>query len=431
MINSQSAVTGIPPVEAILHYAGQENYNFWDRLCDSNTLRLAWLKVKQNGGSPGVDGITIHRFETHLERNLSFIQSHLHHYQPLPYLRIYIEAGNGKKRALDIPCVRDRIVLKALLMTLAAEIDKHTPINVFGYRYGMGAQAAVKKAEQLIGEGNIWAFRSDIRNFFGSIERARLMEHLTEIIPDERILRLINKFLNAGTKENSSITFPDKGIAQGSCLSPLLSNVYLRPFDTAMMNAGYHMLRYADDILALVPTKALVSRAALLDGKLLTDFGLELNETKTTTTHISRGIEFLGFAIDAGGRMPGANAVARLNRRIEQINQDRAMRIHKKVEKLRQMIRGWLNYFGTGTNITVNDRLGFLVFRQTKLELENRASHYRLPEELRDEVAVYLTAKKRLAEANAEVRRIETHMRANWKDNIAAKFYLRRILSHA
>jgi len=408
----------------------QPDGSLWDKLCDDSTIWLAWLKVRRNRGGAGVDGVTVRKFESCLERNLRVVQSRLPHYQPLPYLRRYVRKSDGKVRGLDIPCVRDRLVLRAMLSVLAPLVEPHFPPNVFGFRCGIGAQAAVQRAEQLIREGRLWAFRSDIEDFFSSIDRSLLMRRLCDLVLDNRVLSLIDRFLNAGTKDGGSMVFPHKGIAQGSCLSPLLSNVYLSSFDASMLNASYHMLRYGDDILVLSKTEAEALMAASTVRELLAPLGLALNKAKTSIAHLSDGIEFLGFVIGSEGKRPSASAVTRLKHKIEYIDKSTGANIYEKIMKLRRLVLGWLSYFGIGASASALDSLSLSIVMRTRRELQDRGAYHSLPRQLRAELVHYFEARRRLEMAGNEVCRIGSTMYTRWQGNPLALRYLRKIFSH-
>jgi len=435
MINTTETPTAISRRQVSLpgvgHIISQESANLWNSLCDPNMLRLAWLRVRQNRGRPGIDGMSIQKFECYIERNLSLIQMHLGHYQPLPYLRIHIHGGNGRTRALDIPCVRDRIVLRTLLDVLTPVVERHLHPCAFGYRSGRGAQEAVRHAQQCIREGKLWVFRSDITDFFGSMERTRLLEHLATLIYDEKILCLISKFLNAPVKADSRITFPARGIAQGSCLSPLLSNVYLRLFDVAMHEAGYKMIRYADDLLVLAATSSEAQRASTIVCNLLADYGLSLNSAKTVITSVNNGLEFLGFLIDAKGAQPGKAAVARLNERTSGIEQQNEVPLPDQVSRLRQVIRGWLNYFGAYARIPLDGCISSSVLTQIQLEMQSKIEAWSMPAELKNELSAYFRARERMEAATDELNRIEARLATDWGNALAALPHLRGILCHA
>lgn len=409
----------------------QQDVSLWDRLRDWNTLWSAWLAVRRNGGRGGVDGVSTDVFERSLKSNLSFIQSHLAHYRPLPYLRIYTRSGNGKTRALDVPCIRDRVVLRALLAVLSPVTEPYLSPSVFGFRRGTGAQAAIQLAEGLIQEGKVWVFRSDIQDFFSSIDHSRLMRHLRDIIPDEQILWLIEKFLEAGIRDRGVLAFPRRGIAQGSCLSPLLSNNYLMSFDNAMRNDGYHMLRYADDIVVLSDTRAGVQRAASLVCELLADLELALNRAKTSIAHISHGVGFLGFVLDSTGKRPNADAITRLETRAERISRNRGIGTYEKAKELRQLILGWLSYFGVAAGIPAGNSSDLWVPGQTRSYSRPTLSHCPLPRQLGVEISAYLDARARLRAAADEVRHSESRLIAQWKDNPRDPSYLWRVLRNA
>ena len=137
----------------------------WARVCSLHNLTLAWSRVKENEGSPGVDRVTIAEFERDLEENISALSLSLEQgdYSPLPVLRAYIDKENGSQRPIGIPAVKDRIVQQALLSVLTPIIDREFLDCSFAYRPRRSALDAIHLVEALLREGCKWVLDADHR----------------------------------------------------------------------------------------------------------------------------------------------------------------------------------------------------------------------------------------------------------------------------
>jgi len=172
-----------------------ENQALWEKVCSHQNLRLAWNKVKEKEGGPGVDRVTVEEFEQNLEENLNSLQNQLEKgaYKPLPVLRAYIGKENGSRRSIGIPAVRDRIVQQALLSVLSPIFEEDFLDCSFAYRPGRSALDALSKIEALLKEGFRWVLDGDIENFFDSIDHDLLISFVAERVsqtkPQNRIMR--------------------------------------------------------------------------------------------------------------------------------------------------------------------------------------------------------------------------------------------------
>jgi len=205
----------------------------WGKVCSDRNLKLAWNRVKENKGSPGVDSITLEEFEKNLENNLNLLQKELEtgNFKPLPVLRFYLNKEDGTSRPIGIPPVRDRVVQQALHSVLSPIFEEDFLDCSFAYRPGRSALKAIDKVEALINEGTKWVLDGDIEKFFDTIDHDLLLSFVSGRVSDDSILKLIRKFLKTGFFDNMSIHEEYSGITQGSAISPLLANIYLHNFD--------------------------------------------------------------------------------------------------------------------------------------------------------------------------------------------------------
>ena len=189
----------------------------------------AFRKLKLNK-APGIDGVSVEDYEANLRSNLQDLESRLQRgaYRPQPSLRRDIPKGNDKTRPLGIACVEDKIVQRAVVMILEQIYEVDFVDTSFGFRPGRSCHGALKALGKIIGTRKVnFISDSDIRSFFDEVDHDKLLELLQTRISDTRMLRLIARFLKAGVMIDGDWWRTDKGVSQGSVLSPILANVYL------------------------------------------------------------------------------------------------------------------------------------------------------------------------------------------------------------
>jgi RNA-directed DNA polymerase len=226
-----------------------KRYSLKGQLLEMNRLRDAWKKVKSNKGAGGVDGESIEDFEANLEQNLLEIIRLVkeNRYEPQPVRRVYIPKADGGQRPLGIPTIRDRVVQQALKDILEPIFEEIFLPCSHGYRPGMNAHQAIRKAEAYLERGYHWVVDADIKGFFDHVDHQILMDLVREKIADGRVLDLVEDFLKSGVMMDGSFEETTEGTPQGGVISPLLANIYLNHFDRRMGEEGFLLLRYADD----------------------------------------------------------------------------------------------------------------------------------------------------------------------------------------
>lgn len=340
-----------------------------DKVYHPTNLEMAWKKVKANGGAGGIDGIYMDEFEKVAAEELECLHELIKNgaYEPLPVKRVYIPK-RGKpqeKRPLGIPAIKDRVCQQALKNRMEPIFEKTFNNCSFGYRPGRSPHDAMRKIWREIQQGNEWVVDGDLRDYFGTVHHKRLIDMVAEQISDGRILDLIRKMLKAGYIENGHRYETETGTPQGSVISPLLSNIYLTPFDNAMTGKRFKLTRFADDWLIICKSRAEAEKALITAKEELEKLGLTLHPDKTRITNTKWGFEFLGYKIKQGKglKLPkdkiktAGNALnlyafptdKSINRFMDSIRQRTKRKIpltlKELIENINPVIRGWGNYY--------------------------------------------------------------------------------------
>ncbi len=322
----------------------------YDALSAPGALEAAWERVSENRGGPGFDGVRVEAFERQREANLAALRTDLRAgtYHPLPLLRGFLHKEDGEARPIAIPAVRDRIVQEALLHLLTPLFEPDFPDCSFAFRPGRSALKALARVEEGIAQGKTWVLHGDIEAFFDRIDHTLLLQALREKLTDAQVLDLIFAFLKCPLVDGMRLEAPQVGTAQGMPISPLLSNLYLLPFDLALTREGYDLVRFVDDFVVLAVSEEICRMALERAREALTQLRLTLHPEKTAVQPVKDGFVFLGYHIDLKGKGPSRKALAALEARLEAAWKEcEPLPFPDRLEKLDRIIRGWVNYFGS------------------------------------------------------------------------------------
>jgi len=271
--------------------------NFLHIALTDDHLFSAWNKVRDNAGSAGVDGVTIHQFGEKLFARLVTLRNEVEQkeYQPAALLEVFVPKKNGKLRRLCIPTVRDRILQTSVTMAIAAPVEQALEEASYAYRVGSSVQMAVAQVINLRNQGFQWVVDADIPSFFDNISHAVLLKKLTKTLSESSVIPLIELWLAATVQPDKNQPYLlDKGVPQGSPISPLLANLYLDDFDEALLGEHLRLVRFADDFLILCKDKNEAEHALELSQEVVETLKLELNLGKTRITNFEEGFRFLG-----------------------------------------------------------------------------------------------------------------------------------------
>ncbi|HMS17569.1 MAG TPA: group II intron reverse transcriptase/maturase [Planctomycetota bacterium] len=345
---------------------GGKWFSLIDKVCNPKNLQSAWMKVRRNAGSAGVDRQTVKKFELHSERYLAEIREELcaDKYVPKPALRRWInKAGTQKMRPLGIPTVKDRVVQGAVRQVIEPIWEACFSERSYGFRPGRSCKDALRRVQGLLKLGHRWVVDADIQGYFDAIPRDLLMKEVREKVADSRVLQLIEAFLSQSVMEDMEVRATDSGTPQGGVISPLLANIYLHPVDEALATSGFEMVRYADDLVILCKTEEEAQQALELLTALMTERGLTLHPEKTRLVNEAapnEGFDFLGYHFERGTKWPRKKSMAQIRETIRQRTPRRGGRsLQAVIASINPILKGWYQYFKESNPMAFKDLDGW------------------------------------------------------------------------
>lgn len=336
---------------------GSKWFSLIDKVSRLDVLALAWGKVQSNAGACGGDGITVERFGQDSQKRLLAVSEQIQRgfYQPQPVKRVWIpKPGSADKRPLGIPTVRDRVVQTALRMVIEPIFEREFAEHSYGFRPGRSCQDALRRVEELLQSGYVHVVEVDIRGYFDAIPHRRLLAEVERHIADGRVLGLLEGFLQAGVLGEMAGWEVESGTPQGGVISPLLANIYLNPLDWKMAQAGYEMVRYADDLVVLCRAPEEAAQALASIRAWMAEAELELHPEKTKIVDMAPAgahFDFLGYRFWRGRagklrRFVRPKSQQKLRARIKPLTKrTNGQSLEAIIVQLNPILRGWYGYF--------------------------------------------------------------------------------------
>lgn len=322
-----------------------------DKVYSELNLYTAARQVLGKKGAAGVDHQSTEDFDRHLIVEIRRLSEQIRGttYQPLAVRRVWIpKPGDpNAQRPLGIPAVRDRVVQKALVNVIEPILDHTFHDRSFGFRHGRSCRDALRIVEQKLSEGYVYVVDADLKGYFDSIPKDRLLNLVKESISDRRVLRLIGQFLDQSILEELREWTPETGVPQGAVLSPVLSNVYLNPLDRLMAEDGFEMVRYADDFVVLCRSEFEAEVALQTVREWVDQAGLTLHPTKTKIVDSRvQSFQFLGYSFRGKQIHPRSGSLMKLKDTIRQKTPRKSgVPLEFTIASLNASLRGWFAYF--------------------------------------------------------------------------------------
>ena len=381
--DGRNPLQGSAGAEARTAASGQskpETKQLMERVLERENMQAAYRRVMSNQGAPGVDGRPVSGLKSWLIERWPVVKEDLlsGKYQPQGLRKVEIAKPQGGVRTLGIPTVIDRLIQQALHQVLSPIFDPAFSESSYGFRPGRSAQQAVKAARGYVAKGKRWVVNLDLEKFFDRVNHDILMSRLARKVGDERVLKLIRRYLQAGLMEGGIETVRGQGTPQGGPLSPLLSNILLDDLDRELERRQLSFCRYADDCNIYVGSRVSGERTmramtAFLERRLK----LQVNADKSAVAR-PWARKFLGYSLTWHKQPKLRIAPQSRQRFMDKIRKlmrvCRGKSLQQTIEALNPVLRGWVQYFRLVEVKTileqldgwVRHRLRSLVWRQWK-----------------------------------------------------------------
>jgi RNA-directed DNA polymerase len=352
---------------------GKASAELWEQVWERTNLLTALKRVEQNGGAPGIDGMTVEELRPYLREHWLEDRERLDQqtYKPNPVRRVEIPKPDGGMRQLGIPSVLDRYLQQAVAQALTPLFEGLFSPHSYGFRPGRSAHQAIQQAQMYVQEGYEWVVDIDLEKFFDRVNHDMLMARVARVVKDKQVLKLIRAFLESGVMVNGVVLDREEGTPQGGPLSRRWSNLMLDDLDKELEKRGHKFVRYADDCNIYVKTprageRVMESVKAYLELKLK----LKVNPKKSKVGRATR-VKFLGFSLwKRKGEVLIRVAVRSLERFREKLRRltkrTRSGKLEEIIYEINQYTMGWIGYFRQANTPSVFEGLDQWIRRRLR-----------------------------------------------------------------
>jgi group II intron reverse transcriptase/maturase len=339
---------------------------------------MAYKRVKKNKGSHGVDGMRVDELLPYLTEHGEELRESIltGKYKPQPVRRVEIPKPGGGVRLLGIPTVVDRVIQQAAAQILSPIYEKKFSDSSYGFRPGRSAQQAIEQSRRHINDGYTWAVDIDLAKYFDTVNHDKLIRLISNDVKDGRVISLIRKFLVSGVMINGVVMETEEGTPQGGNISPLLSNIMLHELDCELERRGLVFCRYADDCNIYVKSRKAAERVMKSITRFIEDgLKLKVNQEKSTVDRPWK-LKFLGFSFYYNKNKGEYNirvhqkSIAKFKAKLKALTgRSTGISMDRRLEKLKQSILGWVNYFGIADMKTLSKNLDEWLRRRIRMDV--------------------------------------------------------------
>lgn len=323
-----------------------------EQVLSKDNLNLAYKRVKANKGASGIDNMQVDELLQYLKENGDQLKEDIRKgkYNPKAVRRVEIPKADGSKRKLGIPTVVDRVIQQAVAQQLSKIYEPIFSENSYGFRPNRSCHDAILKSKEIMNKGYKLVVDLDLEKFFDTVNQDLLISIIRKTVNEDKVVSLIRKYLQAGVLVNGVFENTEKGTPQGGNISPILSNIMLNELDKELEKRGLQYVRYADDCVIFTKSKKSAERVMESITKFIeTKLRLKVNRVKSKVDRPWR-IKYLGFSFyQSKGKVEiriHPKSIAKFKDKIREItSRSNAMSMEVRYEKLKQVIRGWVNYF--------------------------------------------------------------------------------------
>ncbi len=413
--------------------------SLWHHVYDIDRLRDAYFAIKQDAAA-GVDGQTWQAYVEDLEKNLKDLSDRLAGgtYRAKPVKRVFIPKADGKQRPIGVPVLEDKIVQRATVEVLNAVYEADFLGFSYGFRPGRSAHMALDALAVGIEKKKVnYVLDADIRGFFDTLDHGWLEKFVGHRIADQRVLRHIQKWLNAGVLQDGKHVRQEEGTPQGGSISPLLANIYLHyvldlwaeRWRRTRAQGDVVIVRYADDFVVGFQYQSDAERFRAELTERFRQFNLELHADKTRILEFGRyaserrekrgearpeTFDFLGFTHACDKTRQGWFTVLRrtiakrARAKLKDLKEGLRRRLHEPVRDvgrwLGSVLRGHYRYYGVPRNYKAMDSFRNAVRRLWQQALKRRSQTATVTERRMSRLANHWLPRPRICQPYPDVR---------------------------